>query len=58
MGAGTVGGEGGTKHRRVRVEVLDNVGLVLMWGVDEKFVWDGSDKGRTLAQVLAIIAAS
>lgn len=62
-GAAAGGGGGAIKYRRVRVEVLDDVGLVLAWvgsgGVDEKFVWDGSsDKGHTLAQVLATIAAS
>ncbi|KAF8539734.1 subunit 17 of mediator complex-domain-containing protein [Trichophaea hybrida] len=44
---------------RIRVEVVGAVGLAVTWGAtgarDEKFVWDGTEKGKTLAELLVQI---
>ena len=48
-------------NKKIRVEV-DSVGLSVTWGSqggrDEKFVWDGSEKDRTLAEMLGQIFIS
>jgi mediator of RNA polymerase II transcription subunit 17 len=44
------------KKGRIRIEVVGAVGLAVIWGAtgttDEKFVWDGTEKGKTLAEQL------
>jgi mediator of RNA polymerase II transcription subunit 17 len=48
-------------NKKIRVEV-DSVGLSVTWGSqggrDEKFVWDGSEKDRTLVEMLGQIFTS
>jgi mediator of RNA polymerase II transcription subunit 17 len=51
-----LGNEMVCKKGRLRVEVQEGVGLVLVWGKqggrDRKEVWDGTERGRTLAEVV------